>query len=274
VIDTHCHLDAPRFDADRDAVLERAWAAGVEALVVPAIGPDRWDALLEWPKRDARVQVGLGIHPQLLPELPPADDDKHLSRLEELLSRGEAIAVGECGLDGPSEAGAPMDRQLAVFHAHVELARKYRLPLLVHCYRAHPHLQRYLKRETVPAAGLLLHSYSGSAEMTPFYVKAGCHFSFAGPVSFAEARRPLDALRAVPDDRLMAETDAPDQAPHPHRGKRSEPAYLSLVIDAMAAARGVSREAMRELTSRNARQFFPRLPAPRPASPGHEATLG
>ncbi|GMU59594.1 MAG: hypothetical protein AMXMBFR34_13570 [Myxococcaceae bacterium] len=256
MIDTHCHLDVPRFDGDRDAVLVRAWAAGVEALVVPAIGPERWEALLEWPARDARVQVGLGLHPQLLPDLPAADDDKHLARLDELLGRGVAIAVGECGLDGPSEAGAPIERQLAVLHAHVELARKHRLPLLLHCYRAHPHLQRYLKREGIPAAGLLLHSYSGSAELSPFYVKAGCHFSFAGPVSFTEARRPLEALRAVPEDRLMAETDAPDQAPHPHRGERSEPAYLPLIVDAMAAARGVSVEAMRKLTSDNARRFF------------------
>lgn len=263
MIDTHCHLDVPRFDGDRDEVLARAFAAGVEAIVIPAIGPDRWDALLEWPKRDARVQVALGIHPQLLPELPPADDERHLARLDELLSRGVAIAVGECGLDGPSEAGAPMERQLAVFHAHVELARKHRLPLLVHCYRAHPHLQRSLKREAIPAAGLLMHSYSGSADLTPFYVKAGCHFSYAGPVSFVEARKPLDALRAIPDDRLMAETDAPDQAPHPHRGQRSEPAYLPLIIDAMAAARGVTGEAMRALTTANARRFFgPRLPGP------------
>ncbi|MCC6334049.1 MAG: TatD family hydrolase [Myxococcales bacterium] len=263
MIDTHCHLDVPRFDGDRDAVLARAWAAGVEALVVPAIGPERWEALLEWPAREARVQVGLGIHPQLLPDLPVADDDKHLARLDELLGRGGAIAVGECGLDGPSEAGAPIERQLAVLHAHVELARKHRLPLLLHCYRAHPHLQRYLKREGIPAAGLLLHSYSGSAELSPFYAQAGCHFSFAGPVSFTEARRPLEALRAVPEDRLMAETDAPDQAPHPHRGERSEPAYLPLIVEAMAAARGVSAQAMRALTGANARRFFgDRLVAP------------
>lgn len=260
MIDTHCHLDVPRFDSDRDLVLERAWQAGIEAMVVPAIGPDRWDGLLQWPRRDARVQVALGIHPQLLPEIPPADDDKHLARLDELLSRGVALAVGECGLDGPSESGAPMDRQLAVFRAHVALARKHRLPLLVHCYRAHPHLQRFLKTDPIPEAGLLLHSYSGSAELTPCYVEAGCHFSFAGPITFAGARRPLEALRLVPDDRLMAETDAPDQAPHPYRGQRSEPAYLPLVVDAMAAARGVSPAVMRLTTTQNARRFF-RWPA-------------
>ena len=254
MIDTHCHLDVPRFDGDRDEVLQRAWAAGLTGLVVPAIGPDAWEALLEWPRRDPRVQVGLGIHPQLLPELDPADDDAHLAKLDALLTRGGAIAVGECGLDGPSESGAPMERQLRIFDAHVKLARKHRLPLLVHCFRAHPHLLRYLKTEPIPEAGLLMHSYSGSADLTPKYVKAGCHFSFAGPVSFLEARRPLEALRAIPVDRLMAETDAPDQAPHPHRGERNEPALLPLIVRAMEHALGRS---LRDTLLANTRRFFP-----------------
>lgn len=253
MIDTHCHLDVPRFDGDREEVLRRAWAAGLTGIVVPAIGPDSWEALLEWPRRDARIQVGLGIHPQLLPELNPADDDAHLAKLDELLGRGGAIAVGECGLDGPSEAGAPMERQLRIFDAHVKLARRHRLPLLVHCYRAHPHLLRYLKTEAIPEAGLLMHSYSGSADLTPKYVKAGCHFSFAGPVSFPEARRPLEALRAIPLERLMVETDAPDQAPHPHRGERNEPAHLPLITDALERALGVP---LRETLLANTKRFF------------------
>ncbi len=253
MIDTHCHLDVPRFEGDREEVLRRAWAAGLTGIVVPAIGPDAWEALLEWPRRDARIQVGLGIHPQLLPELNPADDDAHLARLDALLARGGAIAVGECGLDGPSETGAPMERQLRIFDAHVKLARKHRLPLLVHCYRAHPHLIRYLKTEAIPEAGLLMHSYSGSAELTPKYVKAGCHFSFAGPVSFPEARRPLEALREIPIERLMVETDAPDQAPHPHRGERNEPAHLPLIADAMERALGAP---LRETLLANTRRFF------------------
>jgi TatD DNase family protein len=258
MIDTHCHLDVARFDDDRDAVLSRAWSAGLTGLVIPAIGPDSWEALLRWPSREPRVQVALGIHPQLVPALDPADDDRHLATLDELLGRGIAIAVGECGLDGPSEVGAPMERQVRLFRAHIALARKHRLPLVVHCLRAHPHLQRVLAEEPPITDGILLHSYSGSGELAPRYAKHGCHFSFAGPVSFQEARRPLDALRAVPADRLMAETDAPDQAPHPLRGTRNEPGHLPLIIDAMAVARGVSSAELRVLTTRNALAFFSR----------------
>lgn len=250
MIDTHCHLDVERFDEDRAQVLERAWAAGVQALIVPAIGPDAWEPLLEWPRRDARVQVGLGIHPQLIPSLPPADDDRHLTRLDALLASPEAIAVGECGLDGPS---GQLDRQIAILRAHFALARKHQKPLLMHVLRAHPQFLKVIAEEPLPPAGLLMHSYSGSAELTPKYVRYGCHFSFAGPVTFTEARRPLDALKSVPLDRLMAETDAPDQAPHPHRGARSEPAYLPLIVDAMERVRG---EPVREAVTANSRRFF------------------
>lgn len=254
MIDTHCHLDVERFDGDREAVLERAWAAGVEAIVVPAIGPDAWEPLLEWPAREPRVQVGLGIHPQRVPSLNPADDAQHLARLDALLADPRAIAVGECGLDA---ASGQLERQARILKAHFALARKHHKPLLVHVLRAHPQFRALIEEEPMPEAGLLMHSYSGSAELTPRYVKYGCHFSFAGPVTFAEARRPLDALKSVPLGRLMVETDAPDQAPHPHRGGRSEPALLPLIVEAMSKVR--SEEVGPHVTA-NARAFF-RLPA-------------
>jgi TatD DNase family protein len=257
VIDTHCHLDMPRFDVDRATVLERAWSAGVTGMVVPAVAPSTWEALLEWPKRDARVQIGLGIHPQFLPELDERDDEKHLALLDSMLARGGAIAVGECGLDGPTEAAVPLERQIRILRAHFALARKHRLPMLMHCLRAHPELLELLKDEPMPEAGLLMHSYSGSADLTKKYVRYGCHFSFAGPVSFVEARRPIDALKSVPLERLLAETDAPDQAPHPHRGQRSEPAFLPLIIEAMARGRGEPIEVTRDAVLANTRRFFP-----------------
>jgi len=257
VIDTHCHLDLPRFDADRAQVLERAWSAGLTGLLIPGVAPATWTPLLDWPRVDRRVQVGLGMHPQFLPELNEADDDRHLGELDALLAKGGAIAVGECGLDGPTAAVVSMERQVRVLKGHFALARKHRLPLLMHCLRAHPALLTVLEDEPVPEAGLLMHSYSGSADLTRKYLRFGCHFSFAGPVSFEEARRPLDALRSVPLERLMAETDAPDQAPHPHRGQRCEPAFLSLVIGAMARARGEPLEVLSAAVLENARRFFP-----------------
>lgn len=259
MIDTHCHLDAARFDPDRDAVLTRAHAAGVTAIIVPGIGPVDWEPLLALKSTSPKLVAGLGVHPQFLPELNPAEDAGRLELLDRLLARGGAVAVGECGLDGPTAEKVPFERQLEVLRGHFALARKYKLPLLMHCLRAHPQLLELLKHEAPVPAGILMHSYSGSNELVKKYLKYGCHFSFAGPVSFAEARRPLDALRAVPLERLMAETDSPDQAPHPHRGTRSEPAYLPLIIEAMARARGEPLEQVVEATTKNAQALFPAL---------------
>ncbi|MBF5042821.1 TatD family deoxyribonuclease [Aggregicoccus sp. 17bor-14] len=256
MIDTHCHLDASRFDPDRDAVLARAWAAGLTGLVLPAVGPADWEDVLAWPGREPRVQVGLGIHPQLLPHLPERDDEAHLARLDALLARGGAVAVGECGLDGPSLPGAPLERQLRVLRGHLELACRHDLPVLMHCHRLHPALIALLKEVPLPEAGVLMHSYSGGVELARFYLGRGCHFSFAGPVTWANARKPLDALRAIPLERLMVETDAPDQTPVPFRGTRNEPGHLPRVLEGMARVRGEPLELLAERTTENARQLF------------------
>jgi TatD DNase family protein len=238
-------------------VLDRAWAAGVEAILVPAIGPDAWEALLALPRRDARVQVALGIHPQLLPELPEQGDGPALERLDALLGAGGAVAVGECGLDGPSAPGAPMERQLRLLEGHARLARKHGLPLLVHCQRAHPVLDEWLARAPLLDAGVVLHSYSGGPARVAAYVGRGCHLSFAGPLSWPEARRPVEAVRLTPRERLLVETDAPDQAPAPHRGGRNEPAFLVRVVEATARALGQPVEDTGALVAENARRLFP-----------------
>ena len=256
LIDTHCHLDSERFEEDREEVLTRAWAAGLGGIVVPGIGPANWEPLLALPSKDPRLQVGLGIHPQLLPGLLQSDDDRALEQLDALLSRGIAIAVGECGLDGPSTTGAPMKRQLAVLERHFELSARHHLPMLIHVFHAHDAFVELLKRVPFPEAGLLMHSYSGGAELVRFYAERGCHFSLAGPISYERARKPVEAVRAIPPDRLMAETDAPDQAPTPHRGERSEPSFLTRVVEAMATALGEPASALAERTTENAQRFF------------------
>lgn len=256
LIDTHCHLDHERFDEDRAEALQRAWAAGLTGIVVPGIGPSNWESLLKLPSQDRRLQVGLGIHPQLLPRMAVEDDEQHLDTLDQLLSRGGAIAVGECGLDGPSSEGAPMERQLRVLERHFDLARKHSLPLLVHVFKAHDAAVELFKRLAWPERGVLMHSYSGGHELVKFYAERGCHFSLAGPVSYDNARKPVAAVRAIAKDRLMAETDAPDQTPTPHRGKRSEPAFVREVVDAMAVALGEPASTVAQRTTENARRFF------------------
>ncbi len=239
-------------------MLSRAWDAGLCGIVIPAVAPADWEALLALPAKDARLQVGLGIHPQLLPALPEAEDELHLARLDELLGRGVACAVGECGIDGATAQQVPLERQLRVLRGHLELARRHELPVLVHCLRVQPALVELFKEEKLPEAGVLLHSYSGGPDLAKFYAQRGCYFSFAGPVTFTEARKPLAALRAVPRDRLLLETDAPDQAPHPHRGGRNEPSLLPRVAEACAQALEVPAQTLARETTETARRLFRR----------------
>jgi TatD DNase family protein len=255
VIDTHCHLDRAEFDGDRAEVLARAREAGVTDLVVPAIGPEGWDALADLCGSAPGLRFGLGVHPQRLPELDPRDDDRHLADLEAALGRGGPVGVGECGLDRPSvAAGAPMDRQVAVLRGHLRLARRHRLPVMLHCLRAHEPLLAVLEEEPLPAGGVL-HSYSGGVAHVRAYAALGLHFSFAGPLTYENASKGPAAARAVPRDRLLLETDAPDQPPRPHRG-RNEPSFLPLVAAALAATLGLPVAEVGALTARNARALF------------------
>ncbi len=252
MIDTHCHLDVAAFDADRDAVIDRATAAGVIGMLVPAIRPRTWNALRQLAARHAGagVRAAFGIHPQIVPALEP---DELAGDLTETLiaAAAGACAIGECGLDGGTGAH---ELQELIFRAHVRAARITRLPLLIHVLRAHDAAPRIL-REDGPVTGVM-HSYSGGAQLVPVYAGLGLAFSFAGPVTYGNARKPIAAARAVPAELLLAETDAPDQAPHAHRGQRSEPAFVADVIAGLAAARAADPAAIAQLTTANARRLF------------------
>ena len=247
MIDTHCHLDTAAFDRDREEVIARAAAAGVRGMVVPAIRPRTWGALVAMQR--GPVRVALGIHPQVVPELEPREilDTEAIAAA---VIEHQACAVGECGLDGATGA---RELQEQLFRAHLRAARLAKKPVVIHVLRAHDAAPRILREERVHEVGGVMHSYSGGADLVPIYTDLGLHVSFAGPVTYANARKPLEAARAVPADLLLAETDAPDQS---SRGGRSEPAFVGDVIAALAAARGVPREEMAALTTKNACRLF------------------
>ncbi|HTL33812.1 MAG TPA: TatD family hydrolase [Kofleriaceae bacterium] len=255
MIDTHCHLDVERFDADRADVIARAQAAGLGGILVPAIRPATWPTLVELGRSNAMLRVALGVHPQIVPELVDGEVGDLVKQIVDSTREAGAlaIAVGECGLDG---ATGEHERQEAIFRAHVRAARELKLPLVVHVLRAHDVAPRILREENASDVGGVMHSYSGGAALVPVYRDLGFAFSFAGPVTYPNARRPVEAVRVVPDELLLAETDAPDQAPAAHRGQRSEPAYVGDVIAGMATARGTTAAAIAELTTRNAKARF------------------
>jgi TatD DNase family protein len=252
MVDTHCHLDDEIFDADRDVVVARAREAGVRTIVVPAVRPRSFDRVRALAARYPEVRIALGIHPQVVPFLDE-EERRAIDRLTARLAESGAIAVGECGLDG--QAG-DREEQERLFRAQIRIARELRLPLLVHVLRAHDTAPRILEEERAHEVGGVMHSYSGGAELVSRYRDLGFAFSFAGPVTYANARRPVEAVRAVPDELLLAETDAPDQAPEPHRGRRSEPAFVAEVQRGLARARGIDDETLDRLVTANATRIL------------------
>jgi len=275
MIDSHCHLDISAFALDRAAVIARATAAGVTGMLVPAIRPDTWPALgnVAAEFAGAGVRVAFGVHPQIVPELAPHETTLSASvdafcaavvAADAAAVQGGAspmVAIGECGLDGGT---AQPELQEQLFRVQLRAARQLRLPVVVHVLRAHHRAPVIMREERVHEVGGIMHSYSGGPDLVPVYRDLGLAFSFAGPVTFAGSRRPLGAAVVVPDDLLLIETDAPDQAPVPHRGTRSEPAHVVHTLAAIAHARGVAPATLAALTVANTLRVLPAWsPAPR-----------
>ena len=252
MIDSHCQLDHAAFDADRDEVLARARAAGVTGVLVPAIRPSTWPALKELAWLDL-PRIALGIHPQIVPELTAAELALTENELAAQAFGLPALAIGECGLDG---ATAMPELQESLLRMQIRVARQLNRPLVVHCVRAHDRLPKILREEKAHECGGVMHGYSGGAELVPVYRDLGFSFSFAGPVTYPNARKPLEAVRVVPDELLLVETDGPDQSPTSHRGQRSEPAFLPEIVAAIAAAREVEPAHIAQVTEFNARRMF------------------
>lgn len=255
LVDTHVHLDDAAFADDAAEVWSRAQAAGVEGAVAVGVEPGSWDRTIAVAGRLPGVRVALGIHPQCVPALDDATIDAALAALPNRLREARAVAVGECGLDGPT---GQMERQERVLRAHLAIARELSLPVSLHVFRVHGPALKLLKAFGPMPAGGVVHSYSGSAELVRDYVKLGWSFSFAGAITRSNARRPLTAAEAVPLERLVLETDAPFQpAGADARDRtRGEPRDVLEILEVLARARGLSPEALAERTTDNARRLF------------------
>ncbi len=254
--DSHCHLDEACFDDDRDAVLARAREAGVTRVVVPGVHPRDWPRVVALRAREASVRVALGVHPHALPSLTPEALRAAIDVLPQALRDAGASAVGEVGLDGvvARRDGVSLDAQIAVLDEHVEIARARDLPLVLHVVRAHEAALRALARHG-PLRGVV-HAYSGPAELVPAYLARGLHLGFAGGVTRPNAHKAQRAVRAVPRERLLVETDAPSQAPHGCGSSRAEPAHLLLTLRALAVLRGESVDTLAQAMTENAVALF------------------
>jgi TatD DNase family protein len=258
LIDAHCHLQSARFEAPIEAVVASARTSGVEAIILAGVEPEGWQRQAELAAQFPDVWPVLGIHPWVAATLDDAGLDRMMAALERALENTpRVVAIGESGLDGYTDAHkVALDRQEASMRRHLGLAARTGLPIVLHSVKAHAPILRVLKDAGIPDAGGVVHSFSGSAELARAYVALGLHVSFSGTLTFGRSRRLQEAAIAVPDDRLLIETDAPDQTPEPHRGTPNQPANLPLVASALAELRGSTPAHIASVTSANARRLF------------------
>lgn len=251
--DAHTHLDLPAFDADRREVVAHARAAGMVGAVVCASDPGGWDRTVTLAERHG-LPWTLGLHPWWEVDLSDADRD---AALDALRDRPTPWGIGETGLDF-HRARSPEQRrrQRHTTAAHLALARERDVPVVLHVVRAYPQLLGLLRDHPLPPAGGMVHSWSGAPELVAPALRRGLSLSFSSAVT--RSPRLQEALRQVPDDRLLLETDCPDQPLVP--GTRGQPLDLLALADHVATLRGQPVEQVLENTTRNARALFPDAP--------------
>ncbi len=257
LIDSHAHIDFPQFAEDRDAMLERARAAGVTTLLAIGTGPgpEKLDSALPFAEQHDWIYATIGIHPHEAKEVTP----KHLDELWKLAKHPKVIAWGEIGLDYFYDH-SPRETQHKVFHDQMELAAQAELPIIIHCRDAWADCMDILERYWKPTGiGGILHCFSSTFEDARRGLDMGFLISFAGNSTYPKAQNLRDVAKALPLDKILIETDSPYLAPKAYRGKRNEPAYVAEVARMLASVRDLSPDEIAATTSENFRRLF-RLP--------------
>ena len=269
-IDTHCHLDAAEFDADRDVVRQNAKSLGVETCVIPAVMASHFDEVRLLAHRHADAYA-LGIHPLYTPQA----EDKDLASLDTHLHAHRddprLVAVGEIGLDGfVPEINTPeaFAKQTHFFEAQLQIAQRHQLPVILHVRRSADGLLKGLRQ--FPVAGGIAHAFNGSLQQAKMFIEMGFKLGFGGAMTYDRATKLRALATELPLSALVLETDAPDIPPHwiyttaedREKGKaqgRNSPAELPRIASDLAELRGISLEELAAATSANARQALPRL---------------
>jgi len=250
LVDTHCHLDLPEFDADREAVLERARAAGVVRVLVPATDLASSRRAVALAEQHADLRAAVGVHPNQAADF----SSETLAELRDLAQHPKVDAIGEIGIDLYWHTVA-VEKQQQAFRAQLELASELARPAIIHDRQAHAEVMAGL-RELAPSTGVVLHAFSGDEAMAHEAVAAGYYLGVDGPLTYKKNDSLRGVFRAAPLERIVIETDAPYLTPQARRGTRNEPAFVRFVAEKLAEVRGSTLAAVAVATTSNGARLF------------------
>jgi TatD DNase family protein len=255
LVDSHCHLDFPDFAAEREAVISRARAAGVGAMLTIGTRLDEFDQVRAIAESDPAIWCSVGVHPHEAADHAGVASDQ----LRALTAHPKVVGIGETGLDFHYNL-SPRDIQERLFRAHIAVSRTTGLPLIIHAREADGEISRILAEEQPPPG--VLHCFSSGPELAEAALALGFYISISGIVTFKNAGDLRAIVRDLPLDRLLVETDSPYLAPVPYRGKRNEPAFVAATAAAVAELKGIDPERLAAQTTANFFRLFTKAVPP------------
>lgn len=252
LIDTHAHLDDRGFDKDREQVIERAFEAGLVTIINVGYNYQTIKSTLKLAEKYDSIFAVIGWHPNDAHRMK----EEYYGWIEELaLSNPKVVGIGEIGLDYYRDH-ASREQQQEVFRRQIKLAKRVKLPIIIHNRDAHKDVLDILLEEEASVVGGIMHSFSGSLESAQELIKLGFDISFSGPITFKNARMPKHVASNIPLENILIETDCPYLTPEPFRGQRNEPAYVNYVAQEIARLRGLDLAEVKKITTNNALRRF------------------
>ncbi len=255
LVDTHAHLDAGEFDADRDEVITRARDASVSTIITVGTGVESGHRSTELAEQYQGILAVIGIHPHAASTATEAD----ITAIARLAKHPKVVAIGEIGLDFYRNY-SPRDSQFRTLKWQLDLAARLGLPVVIHCRQAHEEMLNVLRdwtaRHKERQSPGVIHCFQGDTRTTRQYLEMGFYLSLGGYITYPANSNAHDVIRSIPADRLIVETDCPYLAPQHYRGRRNEPAYVRYTAEELARIRGVPFETIAQETTENARRLF------------------
>ena len=248
IFDSHAHYDDERFDIDREEVIENLFSNGVDGIINVGCNMERSQKSVDFANKYEKFYAAVGIHPEDIYDLP----NDYLDKIKSWCENKKVVAIGEIGLDYHYE-NYDKDLQIKIFKEQLSLAKQIDMPVIIHCRDATRDCMDILNEYKQKG---VMHCFSGSKEIAKEVLSLGMNISFTGVLTFKNATRAIDALKEIPLERLLLETDCPYMAPEPHRGERCDSSLIPFVAEKIAEIKNTNAQNVIDICTQNTKKIF------------------